>query len=90
MAIDYLHPNEAFLRNIDIHELLPQQEPFVMVVISSITEVIVAYLLGVVSGMGLEGIFIAYAVDNALRAAVLCMVWKRYTSHGKRASVRMS
>ena len=31
MAIDYLHPNEAFLRNIDIHELLPQQEPFVMV-----------------------------------------------------------
>ena len=66
------------------------REPFVMVVISSITEVIVAYLLGVVSGMGLEGIFIAYAVDNALRAAVLCMVWKRYTSHGKRASVRMS
>ncbi|MGN0434462.1 MAG: MATE family efflux transporter [Bilifractor sp.] len=66
------------------------REPFVMVVISSITEVIVAYLLGVVSGMGLEGIFIAYAVDNALRAAVLCMSWKRYTSHGKRASVRMS
>ena len=31
MTIDYQHPEEAFLRNIDIHELLPQQEPFVMV-----------------------------------------------------------
>lgn len=25
------HPSEAWLRSIDIHELLPQQEPFVMV-----------------------------------------------------------
>ena len=24
-------PSEAFLRNIDVHELLPQQEPFVMI-----------------------------------------------------------
>ena len=31
MAIDYKHPDEAFLRSIDIHVLLPQQEPFVMV-----------------------------------------------------------
>ena len=31
MTIDYQHPDETFLRNIDIHELLPQQEPFVMV-----------------------------------------------------------
>ena len=30
-AIDYTNPPEAFLRTIDIHELLPQQEPFVMV-----------------------------------------------------------
>ena len=29
--IDYTQPSEAFLRSIDIHELLPQQEPFVMV-----------------------------------------------------------
>ena len=31
MTINYQHPDEAFLRDIDIHELLPQQEPFVMV-----------------------------------------------------------
>ena len=31
MTINYQHPDEAFLREIDIHELLPQQEPFVMV-----------------------------------------------------------
>lgn len=29
--MDYNHPDEAFLRGIDIHELLPQQDPFVMV-----------------------------------------------------------
>lgn len=29
--IDYEHPLEEFLRSIDIHTLLPQQEPFVMV-----------------------------------------------------------
>lgn len=29
--IDFTHPSEDFLRTIDIHELLPQQEPFVMV-----------------------------------------------------------
>jgi predicted hotdog family 3-hydroxylacyl-ACP dehydratase len=31
MNIDTKHPTEAFLRGIDIHELLPQQEPFVMI-----------------------------------------------------------
>ena len=31
MTTDYQHTDEAFLRNIDIHELLPQREPFVMV-----------------------------------------------------------
>ncbi len=31
MNIDFKQPSEAFLRNIDIHELLPQQEPFVMI-----------------------------------------------------------
>ena len=31
MTINYQHPDEVFLREIDIHELLPQQEPFVMV-----------------------------------------------------------
>ena len=31
MTIDYQQPDEAFLRDIDIHELIPQQEPFVMV-----------------------------------------------------------
>ena len=31
MNIDYQQPTEAFLRGIDIHELLPQQEPFVMI-----------------------------------------------------------
>lgn len=31
MVIDYKHPHEELLRSIDIHELLPQQEPFVMV-----------------------------------------------------------
>ena len=31
MTRDYQHPDESFLRSIDIHELLPQQEPFVMV-----------------------------------------------------------
>jgi predicted hotdog family 3-hydroxylacyl-ACP dehydratase len=31
MTIDYQQPDEAFLSDIDIHELLPQQEPFVMV-----------------------------------------------------------
>lgn len=31
MNIDLRHPTEAFLRGIDIHELLPQQEPFVMI-----------------------------------------------------------
>ena len=30
-AIDYNNPGEDFLRTIDIHTLLPQQEPFVMV-----------------------------------------------------------
>ena len=28
---DPKHPTEAFLRSIDVHELLPQQEPFVMI-----------------------------------------------------------
>lgn len=31
MTIDVTHPTEEFLRSIDIHTLLPQQEPFVMV-----------------------------------------------------------
>ena len=31
MHSDTTHPAEAFLRSIDIQELLPQQEPFVMV-----------------------------------------------------------
>lgn len=31
MIADSLHPNEPELRALDIHELLPQQEPFVMV-----------------------------------------------------------
>ncbi len=31
MNIDLKQPTEAFLRGIDIHELLPQQEPFVMI-----------------------------------------------------------
>ena len=31
MKIDYSHPDETLLRGIDIHELLPQQEPFVMI-----------------------------------------------------------
>lgn len=29
--LDAEHPTENFLRQIDIHELLPQQEPFVMI-----------------------------------------------------------
>lgn len=29
--MDTKHPTEEFLRGIDIHELLPQQEPFVMI-----------------------------------------------------------
>lgn len=29
--IDYQHPSESFLRTIDVHTLLPQQEPFVMI-----------------------------------------------------------
>lgn len=29
--IDTQHPTEQFLRKIDVHELLPQQEPFVMI-----------------------------------------------------------
>lgn len=31
MNTDPRHPSAAFLRSIDIHELLPQQKPFVMV-----------------------------------------------------------
>jgi predicted hotdog family 3-hydroxylacyl-ACP dehydratase len=31
LNIDYTHPSENFLRTIDIHTLLPQQEPFVMI-----------------------------------------------------------
>ena len=31
MSEDYAHPSESFLRSIDIHDLLPQQEPFVMI-----------------------------------------------------------
>lgn len=31
MNIDTLHPHEEWLRGLDIHELLPQQEPFVMI-----------------------------------------------------------
>lgn len=31
MTEEYHHPSEAFLRSIDIHTLLPQQEPMVMV-----------------------------------------------------------
>ena len=31
MTIDTTQPKREFLENIDIHELLPQQEPFVMV-----------------------------------------------------------
>lgn len=31
MTHDPEHPSEQFLRSIDIHELLPQQEPFIMV-----------------------------------------------------------
>ncbi len=29
--MDYTHPTEDFLESIDIHTLLPQQEPFIMV-----------------------------------------------------------
>lgn len=29
--LDYTKPTEEFLRSIDVHELLPQQEPFVMI-----------------------------------------------------------
>lgn len=29
--IDFSHPDERFLRSIDVHTLLPQQEPFVMI-----------------------------------------------------------
>ena len=29
--MDSRYPTEEFLRKIDIHELLPQQEPFVMI-----------------------------------------------------------
>lgn len=29
--MDAQHPTELFLRQIDVHELLPQQEPFVMI-----------------------------------------------------------
>jgi predicted hotdog family 3-hydroxylacyl-ACP dehydratase len=29
--LDYTQPTEEFLRSIDVHELLPQQEPFVMI-----------------------------------------------------------
>lgn len=29
--MDYTHPTEDFLKSIDIHTLLPQQEPFVMI-----------------------------------------------------------
>ena len=29
--MDAKHPTEEFLRQIDVHELLPQQEPFVMI-----------------------------------------------------------
>ena len=28
---DYSAPTDAFVRSIDVHELLPQQEPFVMI-----------------------------------------------------------
>ena len=31
MQLDPTQPTESFLRGIDIHTLLPQQEPFVMV-----------------------------------------------------------
>lgn len=31
MSFDPVHPSEDFLRSIDIHTLLPQQEPFVMI-----------------------------------------------------------
>lgn len=31
MEFDATHPQEDFLRQIDVHELLPQQEPFVMI-----------------------------------------------------------
>jgi predicted hotdog family 3-hydroxylacyl-ACP dehydratase len=31
MNCDPKHPTEAWLRSIDVHELLPQQEPFVMI-----------------------------------------------------------
>lgn len=31
MTEDLLHPSSAFLRSIDVHQLLPQQDPFVMV-----------------------------------------------------------
>lgn len=31
MTTETIWPSEAFLRSIDIHELLPQQEPFVMI-----------------------------------------------------------
>lgn len=30
-STDYSHPTETLLRSIDVHTLLPQQEPFVMV-----------------------------------------------------------
>ena len=31
MTFDALHPTEQDLRAIDVHQLLPQQEPFVMI-----------------------------------------------------------
>ena len=31
MAEDARHPSETFLRSIDVHQLLPQQEPFVTI-----------------------------------------------------------
>ena len=31
LTIDYSHPTDDFVRTLDVHTLLPQQEPFVMI-----------------------------------------------------------
>lgn len=31
MSIDMLHPSDAFLRTLDMHDILPQREPFILV-----------------------------------------------------------
>ena len=53
--------------------------PFLLIIISTGIEIVLSYFLGIVCGLGLGGIYLGYAADNAFRVVWLYLAWKKYS-----------